>query len=396
VSELFPELPREVAAHLLRDGLRIQGEDSESKKALDCLCNLNVVTVREHAYVRCAYRDDYDYLDRERLKCDGRVEISDGEDEYYCPECGQPIGDVEKKTHFMEWEVMLQPEGIHTYIVEAILALDKMKAVEETGLGSLRIESRTGDSLKVVLPEYAGVREQSAGLFFAEPTLYVVASTTHDPVKTSLEDTQYVGLWEILSETPEKFEERVLGAAVPIQGRREFSKVEDKFESMLERHKARRWQFFEHDFLPAFVQYVGENPELCQLYLDKLKRLRSTIFGRFSVRIGGSGVTDLRQIDKYEMVSELFEGEFIGDAKCYVDSILNYSDLTSVVTHLDTDPTRPKRAVVFVAGDDISSTSWDLMMRLRHSSGYWRLVIVSKYLLLEMISELEAGHLLEM
>jgi hypothetical protein len=393
---LFPELPREVVAHLLRNGLRIQGEDSESKEVLDCLCNLNVATVREHVYVRCAYRGDYDYLDRERLKCDGGVEISDDEDEYYCPECGQPIGDVEKKARFIEWEVMLEPEGIQTYMVEAILALDKIKAIEEAGLGSLRIEIRPGDYLRIVLAEYAGVREQSVGLFFAEPTLYVIASTIHDPVKTTLEEAQYVGLWDILSETPEKFEERVLTAAVPVQGRREFSKVEEKFEGMLERHKPRRWQFFEHDFLPAFVQYVAENPELSQVYLDRLKRLRSTIFGRFSVRIGGSGVTDLRQVDKYEMVSELFEGEFIGDAKCYVDSTLNYSDLTSVVTHLDTDPTRPKRAVVFVAGDDISSTSWDLMMRLRHSSGYWRLVIVSKYLLLEMVSELDAGHLLEM
>ena len=107
-------------------------------------------------------------------------------------------------------------------------------------------------------------------------------------------------------------------------------------------------------------------------------------------------MTDLRQIDKYEMVSELFEGEFIGDAKCYVDSTLNYNDLTSVITHLDTDPTCPKRTIVFVAGNDISSTSWDLMMRLRHRSGYWKLVIVSKYLLLEIICELDAEQLLDM
>lgn len=110
--------------------------------------------------------------------------------------------------------------------------------------------------LKVVVPRYAEIQDQSAGLFFAEPTLYVIVSPIDDPVKTVLEGTQYIGLSEILSETVDVLEERISVAATPIYGRRNLSDVEARFDGMLERHRDRRWQFFEHDFIPAFVQHV--------------------------------------------------------------------------------------------------------------------------------------------
>lgn len=392
----FPELDREIARHVLRNGVTIREEDVESREALDRLRDLNVVTTRKHTYVRCAYRDDYDYLDRDDLNCEGRVEICETVEEYYCPECGQPIGDVERKKHFVEWEVLLSPSGIEAYLRDALSALEAVTAVDKIGIAALKVEVTPGKLLNVVVPRYATVQEQSMGLFFADPTLYVIASTIDDPMQTALEEAQYVGLWEILSEPVEAFEERVSVAATPVQDRRSYFDLEAKFDGMLERRKKRRWQFFEHDFVPAFINHVAEHPELSQRYLDKLKRLHRTVFGRHYVPIGGSGVTDLREIDKYEVMTELFEGDFIADAKCYVDSSLEYDKLTSVIAHLDTDPTEPKRAVAFVAGDNIGSTSWDLAMRLRDRWGFWRLAIIPKYLLLEMISELDAAHLLDM
>jgi hypothetical protein len=396
MSELFPELDRELVRHILRDGVRVDQEDSISKEIVDFLCRLKIVTVCEHQYVRCAYRDDYDFLDRRDLNCKGRVEISDGSDDYYCPECGQPIGDIDRKKYFVEYEVSLNSEGIEAYLLEALLTLEPIETLEKIGRAAFGAKLRSEVSLKVVVPDYAGVQHLSAGLFFAEPTLYIIASPIDDPPKTILEESQYLGLSEILSEPVAAIEERISIAAIPIQGRRDLSDVEARFDDMLERHRNRRWQFFEQDFIPAFVQCVTERPELSEAYLSRLKRLHQTIFGTYHVPIGGSGVTDLRGIGKYELMTELFRGEFIGDAKCYVDSALEYEKLTSVITHLETDSTKPRKAVVFVAGDDISSTSWDLMIRLRDQWGYWRLAIVPKYLLLEMISELDAIRLLDM
>ncbi len=396
MSKLFPELDRELVRHILRNGVRVTGENTIAGEVLQCLRALGLVTIQEHRYVRCAYRDDYDFLDREVLDCPGRVELDSEVEDYCCPDCGQPIGDIKRKTVFVECEVRLSPAGIEGYLGHVLESLEVVEAVEKTGTTAFEVKLQSGMRLKVVVPDYAEIRHRFAGLFFAEPTLYVIASSINEPVKTVLEERQHLQLADVLSSSASAIQEILTIAAVPIPGRRDLSEVEARFDEMITRQGNRYWQFFEQDFVPALIRHMTENPLLAQRYLEILRRLSGTIFGEFYVPIGGAGVADLRPIDKYHLMNQVLTGNATGDAKCYPRSALSYDDVIKVNYHLDSDPTEATMAIIYLASDDVASTAWSAMMKLRQSNGAWKVIILPKYLLLELIDALEATHLLDM
>lgn len=395
MSKLFPELDRELVRHILRNGVRVTGENTTAGEVLQCLRALGLVTIQEHRYVRCAYRDDYDFLDRKVLDCPGRVELDSKVKDYYCPDCGQPIGDIERKTVSVEYEVRLSPDGIEGYLEHVLESLDVVEVVKKTGTTAFEVRLQGGMRLKVVVPDYAEIRHRFAGLFFAEPMLYVIASSINEPVKTVLEERQYIQLADVLSSSASAIQEILRTAAVPIPGRRDLSEVEARFDEMITRQGNRYWQFFEQDFIPALVLHITENPALVQRYLESIKRLSGTVFGEYYVPIGGAGRTDLRPISKLEMMNQLIRGNSIGDAKCHRESTLTYKHIATVNLHLDKDPVA-NTAVIYVANDNIASTAWDTVMDLRKRDGTWKIIILPKYLLLELITTLEATHLLDM
>ncbi|MBN1310779.1 MAG: hypothetical protein JXB30_05105 [Anaerolineae bacterium] len=396
ISKLFPELDRHALRHLLRNNQRVESGDPVFADPLECLLEIGVITTREHTYVRCAYPDDYDYQERHDLACEGVVEIDPAEDEYYCPVSGDPIGDIERKTRFVEYEITLSPDGIERYLDQALGCLEAVDAVEKVGPAAFQVQVKERPLLSVVVADYAGVRRRSAGLFFAEPTLYVIASPINDPLKTVLDELQYMQMAEILSSSASVVQERLRVAAIPIPGRTSLLETEARFDAMIVRYGKRAWQFFEQQFVPALMLHATQNPALVQGYLETLKRLSGTIFGEYYVPIGGAGLPDLRMIDKFELMNRVFGGKATGDAKCYPSSTLSYHDVVTVNYQLDADPTGAETALIFVSGDDVASTAWNAVMQLKQQHGAWKVIILTKYLLLELISALEATHLLEM
>jgi hypothetical protein len=396
MSKLFPELDRRTLRHLLRNNQRVKNGDPGFTDILEHLLEIGVITARKHTYVRCAYRDDYDYQERHDLACEGIVEIDPAEDEYYCPVCDDPIGDIERKTKFVEHEVTLSPDGIEKYLDQALGCLEAVDAVEKVGPAALQVHVRERPALSVVVADYADIRHRFAGLFFAEPTLYIIASPINDPLKTVLEELQYMQLAEILSSPASVVQERLEAAAIPIPGRTSLSETEAEFDAMMSRHSGGAWQFFEQQFVPALMLHITQNPALVQTYLERLKRLSGTIFGEYYVPIGGAGLPDLRAIEKFELMNQVFGGKATGDAKCYPSSTLSYKDVITVNYHLDADPSGAKKAVIFVSGDAVASTAWNAVMQLRQQHGAWKVVILTKYLILELVNVLEATHLLEM
>jgi hypothetical protein len=396
MCELFPELDKAIVSHILRDGVRLKAEETIFSEALQCLLDLGIITTREHRYVRCAYKDDYDFLDRGVLGCPGRVDLDAVEEDYYCPECGQPIGDVEQKTVFVEYEVSLSLVGIESYLDQVLKSLEIVEEVEKVGLTAFCVQMQGEMPLTVVVPEYSEIRHRFAGLFFAEPTLYIIASPINEPVKTVLDEKQYIQLADLLSMSANEVQEVLMTAAAPISGRRSLIEAEARFDEMIARHGGRAWQFFEQDFIPALILHITESPELAQQYLNTLRKLSGTIFGEYHVPIGGAGVADLRPIDKFELMNQVFAGNATGDAKCYPKSTLSYNDVITVNYHLDSDPSGAKMAIIYVAGDEIASTAWNAMMELKQPAGSWKVIILPKYLLLELINAMEATHLLNM
>ena len=93
-------------------------------------------------------------------------------------------------------------------------------------------------------------------------------------------------------------------------------------------------------------------------------------------------------------MNELFRGGAIADAKRYVRSELELKDFREVLNHLMTAPTRPRNAVIFVSTDKVRSSVWDEVMKLRNNEGYWKIIVLTKYMILELLAALDACDLL--
>jgi hypothetical protein len=396
MCELFPEKDKAISERILREGMRFTNPSEEVLNTLDCFRALGIIQVEKKVSVRCSNEKDNDYLYRDDLDCPGEIFISSSEGEYYCPECGRPINDISSKEHFQKYAISLDPNGTETYVKNALNSLSNIKEIESTSRFVFNVITVNDKNLRVVIPPYSEIKYHYAGLFFAEPSLYIIPSPLQEPTMTVLEKRQYLGLVDLLSCSTEEIAERLELAAIPIEGRRFYSDLERKFDQMITRHKDHGWQYYEQEFIPALLRYISENPNLIQQYLEKLQRLIHTIFGEFIVPIGGSGSPDFIPINKFEFFNQVFRGESIGDAKCYVHSTLSYDDVSTINGHIDIDPKGAKSAIVFVAGNEISSTAWNFVSRLRQNSGYWKIMIIPKYLILELISELRAEQLLDM
>ncbi len=393
MSKLFPELDRQLTRHALRDGVRVDLADGPTSEIVSTLEKMGLISTTHRRYVKCAYRSDPDYLERRDSACEGIIEVDDLDKSYLCPECGQPIEQVTKKKIFEDVKVSLESKGIIQYISEAVKTLPHVARVGALAYGAFSVQLTDGRTVKLVVLDYAEARYRFAGLYFAEPHLYVVASPINDPVRHVLDEQTYVQNWDLLSHDASWLAEKIDVAAHPIPGRIELTSVERQFDAMLAKDKG--WQYFEQQFVPALYAHVCENPRLVEQYLGQLKRISGTVLNYFVVPIGGAGRTDLRSINKLELMNEVFAGNAIADAKRFVQSNLEQEHVSKILLHLETDPQKPSRAIVFLSTDGVRSSAWEAVMQLRSNQGFWKIIVLTKYMVLELLTQINAVNLLD-
>jgi len=396
MCKLFPEKDKSLSKRILREGMRFTNPNEEFLDAINCFRDLGIIRVQENRFLKCSNEYDDDYLDLANPDCPGEIVVNESGYEYYCDECGRPINDISNKQHFQKYTISLDPNGIEIYVKNALSSLSNIKEIESTSRFVFNLHTISGKNFKVVIPPYPEIRYQYSGLFFAEPILYIIPSTIQESVITILEEQQYLGLTDLLSQPIESITERLEVAATPIEGQRYYKEIEARFDEMLERHQNQGWQFFEQDFIPALVNHIASHPEFASRYLEKLKRLKETIFSDFYVAIGGGGVADLRPINKFELINQFFSGNLTGDAKYYSKKKLDYNEIIKINYHLDSDPTSANIAIVYVSSNNIATSAWDAMMKLRQPDDSWKVIILPNYLIFELLSELEALDLLDM
>jgi hypothetical protein len=393
MSRLFPELDRKLVRHILRNGVKVEITDRPAFEIASTLEKMGVISTARRRYVRCAYPNDPDYLERRDRKCEGIIELDDPDKAYSCSECGQPIECLREKTIFEDISVFLRSHEIVSYVSNAMESLSEVELIEPLTYGAYRVSLTDGRTLKLVILDYADDRYRFAGLYFAEPNLYVTVSPINDPTKHILERQAYIGLWDLLSQDASWLADKADVAAYPIPDRVELDPIEQLFDAMLARDNG--WQYFEQQFVPALCTHICENPQLVKRYLGQLKRLSGTVLNYFTVPIGGAGRTDLRPINKFELMNEVFTGNAIADAKRYVQSTLEQEHVSKILLHLETDPQRPSRAIVFLSTDRVRSSAWEAVMQLRSNQGFWKIIVLTKYMILELLTQLDAVKLLK-
>jgi len=405
MSTSFPEIEadKKEVGNLLRKGRRIRKGyvNSEPREFLE---GQGLVTYTQAHFVRCANPDDPDYerlSDRQR-ECERMIEVDPEEpfDGYECDRCGRSIGDIRSKEIIDRVKVGgFNEEELLSYVSAAIKDLPVVNDVQKDYPGVFKVELTEGNWLHVVCPRYAPPEYQQRGLFFNPPTLFVHISPLEVQDWTVLEQRRHIFLSNYLTKTRVEIAEHVSEAAAPIENAPELRELLSDLEAAIERYSGdntEKGTYFEL-VCCELLRRIQANPEAAQEYLDRLKRLKGTIFGEIQVQLGGAGGTDIISIDKYDLIQQLFEGGFIADAKCYGKSIFGQDERREVLDHLESNDYEADHAIVLMYGEDIAASTWRKIYGYkRNNDGRWRILIIPQYLFLELVHIFEARDIFAM
>jgi hypothetical protein len=400
ISTYFPEIDAEGAVRrMLRNGLTME-ENEVSPKARDKLLDLGLIEVKEGRYVVCAdpnHEIDEWHPDpscRKEIRYKGSGEIHE------CDECGNVVAEIkEDQPVYRRYTFYRKPEGIFDYLKNALSVLSDVKSTEKAGMGALNVKLDKGNELVVALPEWAEQEFLSRGPFFSDPTLYVHLDQINR-MPTVLEETTHVHLSDLLIRSKGWLEEQLEVASTPIPKHSSLRHLVKQFDTVVERHvdpnvTLQQGDFFEY-FCRDLLSHLKNHPEKTNDYLRSLSRMRGTAFGEMHIKVGGSGNTDIIPVDRYEMFNQLCEGSFISDAKCKISTGLTKNDILTVNGHLTTNHWDADHAVVILASEEIADNAWDFVAEARRNNGgRWKIMLVPKFALIELIHAVDAEYLFE-
>lgn len=405
ISTYFPEIEadKKQVGNLLRKGRRIRKGyfDSKTREFLE---SQGLVTYAQTHLVQCANPDDPDYeqlADRQR-ECEGVVKVDPEEPfgGYECDRCGRPIGDIRRKEITDHLEVAhLNREVLLSYFAAAIEDLPVVDNVQEASSGVFKVGLVEGKGFRVVCPRYAPPEYQQRGLFFNPPTLFVHVSPLEVRDWTVLERRQHIFLADFLTKPRVEVAEHVCESAAPVENAPELEDVLSDLKGAVERHSGNTTEkgtYFEL-VCREVLRRIREKRDTAKGYLNRIKRLRDTIFGEIQVQLGGAGGTDIISIDKYELLQQFFEGGFIADAKCYGKSTFGQDERREVLDHLESNDYDADQAIVMMYGEDIAASTWRKIYGYKqNNNGRWRILVVPQYLFLELVHVFDARDIFAM
>lgn len=393
--ELFPELTPKTLNAVLRNNIRIDAVDDLSLETAKALQELGLIRVIERNYTRCVNTSDPDYhqLSPEQRRCDGEIDLHQD----VCPICGRQIEAQSSKEAFSVSYILLEYVRIAEYIEKTLSQITEVASVNKISANSLNLHLKNGRMLKVVLlNSTTDMNERYEGIYFAGTHLYIYYAIYDKPPTNLLNNKAIMWLGDFLSQSEHTLSDQILKASAPTQSvnQKTFEACEQLFDQYIQKVI---WQDFEKLFAPGLINHIIQKPNIAQAYLNDLQALDHTIFGSFPVSIGGAGETDLRLITKYEIMSTVFAAKNILDAKRYsVTSSITSEHVIGIVNHLNQIPRNDQgSAIILASTDQIQSAAWANVCRYRDTHHYWQIVILPKYLVIELIAIFDAYDLIQ-
>ena len=190
MSELFPELDKELVNRILRDGIKLEKEDPAAGLPLSKLAELGIVNAETLNYVRCANREDPDFKDCPDQNCPGLIYLNENTIAYVCPECDRQVYQAKNKQMFTEYEVALDIPGIKKYVRRIFLQLDLVETIIDDKGGAFQITLSDDRPIPLCLLDEAESTNRE--------TLYIQVS----PLAKQSDSLHIIELADFLSKPP--------------------------------------------------------------------------------------------------------------------------------------------------------------------------------------------------
>ncbi|MFW6009287.1 MAG: hypothetical protein ACOCP8_08505 [archaeon] len=380
------------------DELRMMKNSPLYNSALE-LNKKDLIKLNEKKYINCNnsfYSKDSFGLPGEKYRCNGKVLIDNlyDEEELVCPECGKVI-EFNKSNLIIKYCSTINYKSIIKYIQNIIIESEEFN-IKENKEGFFVVENESSKLINICIPSLVGIDNKYYYTFnyvWNKNPLFI--KIKNYSISHIADNFNSIGIWDIINDSNNLIEKIKL-ASVEIEDNKEVEEIDKRFKEFVENIT---WQKFEDWVNEVLISHIKDKKKLVEEYLQKLERDKNKIYGYFPVKIGGAGNTDIRFIKKYSYLNNIihnYENAKIWDAKRHSDSTsLSRDDMRKINYHLDIDPSSPDRAIIICTSNKIASTAWDSMFELASNSNEWKLQIIPKSLLIELLIHIDGIKLLE-
>ena len=358
------------------------------------LKQLGLINIVYNNYINCNNKTEVkgaNGLLNDIIECNKKIYIDDKKNKYVtCPNCSKD-NEVERKKIRIECISYINAKGIMNYLKELIESNKHFK-IKNYKVGVFKIENLLDETnLEIFIPSLISCDNDYYYTFnyvWKSNSLFI--KIKDKTVSHAVDNINSIGLWDIYEDEKNFYDSMRLGS---VDFKERNKEIENSLNIFLENITGREFEGWVNDVL---LRYIKENKNLVDQYLNKLEKDRYTLYGMLPIKVGASGYTDIKFIDKYNYLKQLFyDKRYIIDAKRYTTTNFTRDHLSTIRTHLNEDASKPDKAVVICTSNNIQNNAWNSIYKVRRNTGDWKTIIITKSLFLELLININAMHLLE-
>jgi len=351
---------------IFRDNFEIEEINNDIQE----LQNSGLINLSKGSYVKCVNRGDKDYLDltEDQKSCTGISYINETQEVSECHACNRHLI-LENKEKFNVNLISIN----YNVVIEI---LRKKLGKENTSIkkdnAHVIFIDNNGKEHTLCILDLCKNLECKTSFYYSDEILYIYCD-----VVVGFDAPNVIWFFDLLIKEPDQLITFIRTTTPKIYTER----VREVMENFIDRMS---WQKFE-SFIPQLLNNIRENPENYNGGFSFLDKYSGTIISSFSVKLSGSGRTDVYSINLLDYFQQVLKSDIRIECKHSdpdnINSSVGISDLRELMDHA-----YQNAGGIFTNRKKIDGSAINRCIDLKETYGQWKYVIIHRPLLKLFIS----------
>lgn len=352
---------------LFRNGRRIRSVTND----LRIIQNLKLAKLDSVRYLECVNRCDLDFLSltESQKLCTGTGIVAGNLESTECSSCNRTLL-IKEKEIFEEYRISINYHEIYDFICQKLSPEFTTKRIDDS---HILLYDKEKTEYQICLLDICEKVECKTSFYYSDNILYVVCDYSE-----FFEAPNVLWLFDLIMMCNNKISSYIRTKVPNI----EIKKINKVMNDTIDNSE---WQKFEN-FIDKLIIYINKNPKLVNTGLSFLEKYSGTSVSSFLIRLGGPGKSDAFVINLSEYIKEVLRSPKFFEYKHskkgeYFKQAIRKSDIRQLI-----EKSMELDGVLFSNRIKVESYVWDRIIQSYLQKGYWKYVIINRFLLIFIIS----------
>ncbi len=357
-------------SYVFRRIIRDNYEFVDNNQDIQNIRNSVLITISEDYYVKCINRDDDDflYLTEDQKNCSGKSYLNGNQEISECEICNRQLV-LENKERFKIYAISINYDTVITVLSERI-GSDRIPINNNS---HIVFSDEQGKEHILCILDLCENAECRIKLYYSDAILYIYC----DIVLVEIEVPNVIWFFDFLSIESDQVL-AFIKTSTPLVNSEKIRNVMENFIDTMS------WQEFE-DFIAQILKYVREHSDYYNEGMSFLQKYSGTILSSFSIKLSGSGRTDVYSINLLDYFQLFLKSDIRIEVKhsnpSNINSSINLDDLRELMDHAFQND-----GVIVTNRRKINGSAIGRCIELKETNGVWKYIIIHRPLLILFIS----------